>query len=257
VQSEESLAASRPNHRGVTFSSLSKAATQTNWGYGPKQPTLTKINSFQSNLLKPGCFSQFWCYFLEFDGNRNSTRYWQSEINLFAFYCWLPVPADLRFRLTSKKIASELGTTTRDQYYSLKTVSSVKMVYSDPEPQFIRVSAILIEEKITPQWLGHETVDDFSESNRLVWQYHNTTPGSCRELRGWQYHNTTSGSWGELRGTQVWEEWQYHNTTPGSCRELREWQYHNTTPGSWGELRGTKVWEEWRAFLFFSATFTS
>jgi len=50
------------------------------------------------------------------------------------------------------------------------------MVYFSPEPQFLRVSAILNEEKITPQRLGHKAVDDFSDGKSSCvadWQYHN------------------------------------------------------------------------------------
>jgi len=36
------------------------------------------------------------------------------------------------------------------------------MVYSSPEPQFVCVSAILKEEKITLQQLGREAVNDIS-----------------------------------------------------------------------------------------------
>ena len=38
---------------------------------------------------------------------------------------------------------------------------SINVVYSSPEPQFVRVWAILNEEKITPQWLRRETDYDF------------------------------------------------------------------------------------------------
>jgi len=38
---------------------------------------------------------------------------------------------------------------------------SVKMVYSSLEPQFVCVATILKKEKITPQRLGREVVDDF------------------------------------------------------------------------------------------------
>jgi len=34
------------------------------------------------------------------------------------------------------------------------------MDYSSPEPQFLWISAIIKEDKITPQWLGGEAVDD-------------------------------------------------------------------------------------------------
>jgi len=36
------------------------------------------------------------------------------------------------------------------------------MIYSSPGPQLVHVPVIPKEEKITPQWLGREAVDDFS-----------------------------------------------------------------------------------------------
>ena len=49
-----------------------------------------------------------------------------------------------------------------NKYKSISFWSSVNIIYSWFEPQFVRVSPILEEEKTTPRWFGLEAVDDFS-----------------------------------------------------------------------------------------------